>query len=164
MEGIPSSLSCVWQAAEGSHPRWGCGQVHKLHLFLHHLSSLPASLKESGGKRKRSKCATLHQFTLHKTAPGAFSPSWESDKNDLVGSSAGLWKMRPGSPCCPSRPTQPPALCYKPESVQSSKITFSTPGKKMFSADKTIYFHYGSRTFPSIIQYNVFIIKKIQPN
>lgn len=140
----------------GKDPWWHCGQIHKLCSFLYHLSSLPVSLTESGGKRKGSKSGNLHWFTLPKTAPGALNPSWEPDKNQFLGPSAGLWKMRPGSLCC--TPQGQCSLQHRAcAKLQSHLFHRKTPEKRMFSVDKTIYFHYGSQTFLSVMQYNVFI-------
>lgn len=117
--------------------------------FLHHLSSLPGRIW--WGKGGKQMCHSP-SFTLHKTA---WNPSWNLIKNDLRCSSAGLWKMRPGSPFASSSP-----LLQTRISAKLHSHVFSTGRlQKMFSVDKTIYFHYGSRIFLSIIQYNVFIIK-----
>lgn len=141
----------------------GCRPVHKLSLFLHHLALLPISPEESDSKWQGSKgrsgqdsqAPVSLNLPFIKTAPGVFNPSWMSAGECMpAGSSYRIKKdiVTSFSLLHPSRPTQHLVLCYKPETVQSSKVKFSTGRiQKMFSVDKPNYFHYSFLTFSSII-------------
>lgn len=141
----------------------GCRPVRKLSSFLHHLTLLPISLEESRGKWQCSKgqsgrdshAPPCRDSPFVKTATAVLNPTWSYARKCVsVGSS---YKIKNDtvagfSLLHPSRPTQHLVLCYKAETLQSSKVKFSTGRiQKMFSVDKTSSFHYSFLTSLSII-------------